>query len=89
MAWQIELSSSAERDLDSLDLEIGRRVLKFLYERVANLENPRSLGQALTGSDLGSLWRYRVGDYRILCDIQDQRVLILVVEVGHRREVYR
>ncbi|MGC2639765.1 MAG: type II toxin-antitoxin system RelE/ParE family toxin [Acidobacteriaceae bacterium] len=86
MAWKIELSRAAEHDLDGLDSEIARRILKFLYERAAKLENPRSAGYALAGSKLGNMWRYRVGDYRILCDIQDQR---LVVHIGHRREVYR
>jgi mRNA interferase RelE/StbE len=89
MAWKIELSRQAEHDLDDLDPQIARRILKFLYERIAKQENPRSPGHALTGSQLGNLWRYRVGDYRILCDIQDQRLIVLVVEIGHRREVYR
>jgi mRNA interferase RelE/StbE len=89
MAWKIDLSRDAERDLDGLDPQIARRILRFLYERIARQENPRSTGQALTGSTLGNFWRYRVGDYRIVCDIQDQRLIILVVEIGHRREFYR
>jgi mRNA interferase RelE/StbE len=60
-----------------------------LRQRLATLEDPRSTGKALTGPQLGEYWRYRVGDYRILCDIQDGRLLILVIEVGRRREVYR
>lgn len=89
MAWKIELSPAADRELDRLDRAIARRILKFLYGRVAKLENPRSLGHALQGSRLGDLWRYRVGDYRIICEIQDKRLVILVVSAGHRREVYR
>lgn len=60
-----------------------------MQERVANLENPRSLGQALQGSEFGHYWRYRVGDYRIVCDIQDKKIVVLVLRIGHRREVYR
>ena len=63
--------------------------MKFLLERLANLENPRSLGEALQGRHLGEFWRYRVGDYRIVCKIQDDHLVILVIKVGHRREVYR
>lgn len=68
---------------------MARRLTAFLRERVAPLENPRSLGEALTGSHLGQFWRYRVGDYRIVCDIQDRQVVVLVLKIGHRREVYR
>jgi mRNA interferase RelE/StbE len=57
--------------------------------RIANHDNPRQSGQALRGSDLGNFWRYRVGDYRIICDLQDERLVVLVIEIGHRREVYR
>jgi mRNA interferase RelE/StbE len=89
MAWKIELSHQAEHDLDDLDSQIARRILKFLHERVAKLDDPRSIGYALAGSQLGSFWRYRVGDYRVLCDLQDQRLIVLVVEIGHRREIYR
>jgi mRNA interferase RelE/StbE len=89
MAWKIELSPAADRGLTGLDHTVARRILKFLYERVANLENPRSLGQALQGSVFGSLWRYRVGDYRIVCEIRDKELIVVVVRIGHRREIYR
>jgi mRNA interferase RelE/StbE len=89
MAWKMELSPSADRGLDDLDHPIAQRILKFLYERVAKLENPRSLGQALQGSKFGEYWRYRVGDYRIICEIQDKKLVVLVLRIGHRREVYR
>ncbi|MGA7884322.1 MAG: type II toxin-antitoxin system RelE/ParE family toxin [Acidobacteriaceae bacterium] len=72
-----------------MDAQIARRITAFLRERVASLDNPRSLGQALQGSELGHLWRYRVGDFRIVCEIQDAKLIVLVVHVGHRREVYR
>jgi mRNA interferase RelE/StbE len=89
MAWKVELDRAAERDLDKLDPQIARRILKFLYGRVAVLEDPRSIGEALKGSKLGEFWKYRVGDYRIISSIEDSAVRILVVEVGNRREVYR
>jgi mRNA interferase RelE/StbE len=89
MAWKVELDRDAERDLDKLDPQIARRILKFLYERVARLEDPRSIGQALKGSKLGEFWKYRVGDYRIISSIEDAAVRVLVVEIGNRREIYR
>lgn len=89
MASKIELSAQATRELDKLDPPQLKRILKFLNERLAPLENPRSIGQALRGSELGEFWKYRVGDYRLICKIEDQRLLILVLHIGHRREVYR
>lgn len=88
MAWNVDLSPEVDRQLDRLDPQIAHRILKFLYERVAPLEDPRSIGDALHGSKLGEFWKYRVGDYRLICSIEDKLVLILVVRVGHRREVY-
>jgi mRNA interferase RelE/StbE len=89
MTWKIELAGDAERELGKLDLQVARRILKFLHERVAPIEDPRSIGEALKGSRFGELWKYRVGDYRIVASIEDDMVLILVVRFGHRREVYR
>ena len=89
MAWKVELSPGADRDLDKLDPQHTRRILKFLFERVALLEDPRSIGEALQGQRLGEFWRYRVGDYRLVSKIQDDRLVVLVIKVGHRREVYR
>jgi mRNA interferase RelE/StbE len=88
LAWKIELSVEADRRLDKLDPQIARRILSFLRERVAPLENPRSIGEALHGPKLGDFWKYRVGDYRLICAIEDEQILILVLRVGHRREVY-
>ncbi len=87
--WSIEFEKEAEKDLKKLDKPVQRRIVKFLRERVAVLENPRSLGQALAGSTLGDYWRYRVGDYRVIVDIQDGRLCVQVVRLGNRREVYR
>jgi mRNA interferase RelE/StbE len=89
MAWKIELSTQAAHALHKLDPPQAKRILKFLNERLAPLENPRSIGQALHGSELGEFWKYRVGDYRLICKIEDGRVLILVLRIGYRREIYR
>lgn len=89
MAWKVEIDPAAERELDKLDPQVARRVLRFLSERVAGSENPRSIGEALQGSRLGEFWKYRVGDCRIVARIEDERLLVLVVRVGHRSQVYR
>jgi len=89
MAWKVELSLQADRDLSKLDPKQARRILKFLFERVAKLDDPRSIGQALHGSRLGEFWKYRVGSYRLISKIEDDRLLVLVLRIGHRREIYR
>jgi mRNA interferase RelE/StbE len=89
LPWIIKYTESAQRQLKKLDKSVALRVLDFMDERVAVLVDPRAAGKNLVGPKLGSYWRYRVGDVRVICDIQDQEVLILVVEIGHRREVYR
>ena len=88
MDWSVELSAGAVRELGKLDPQIRRRILKFLNERVSKLDDPRSLGKALSGPRFGEFWRYRVGDHRLICKIEDDRLLVLVLRVGHRREVY-
>lgn len=89
MAWKVEFDPAAERDLNKLDPQITRRILSFLHGRVALLDDPRSIGDALKGSKLGEFWKYRVGDYRIISSIEDGALRILVVKIGNRREVYR
>ncbi len=89
MVWQIELSPLALKNLSQLDQQIARRILKFLHDRLATLDDPRSIGEALRGSRLGEFWKYRVGDYRIIASIEDDQVLVFVVRIGNRREVYR
>lgn len=86
--WKVELDREAKRDLDKLDPQVTRRIERFLYERVAPLDNPRSIGEALQGSKLGEFWKYRVGDWRIICEIQDAKLVVIALRVGHRREVY-
>lgn len=89
MAWKVEWSKGAERDLENLSSEVEKRVIDFIENRIVSLENPRDIGEALRGGKLGHLWKYRVGDYRVMASIEDDIVKILVVAVGHRREVYR
>lgn len=89
MAWQIELSETAEKQLAKLDKPVAKRLLGFMRERLASLDDPRSIGQALRGSELGEFWKYRVGDWRLVCQIKDAKILITVVRLGNRREVYR
>ena len=88
MAWTIEYAETAKKQLRKLDKLTARRIVDFMDERVARGNDPRELGKALKGS-LGSLWRYRVGDYRVFCDIQDGVMTVLVLQIGNRREVYR
>jgi mRNA interferase RelE/StbE len=89
LAWQIELDDAAKKDLAKLDKPVAKRITAFIRERLAVLDDPRSIGDALKGSRLGELWKYRVGDYRIIADIEDGALKILVVKIGNRREVYR
>jgi mRNA interferase RelE/StbE len=89
MAWRVEFTKNAARDLDKIDRQDRRRILGFLRDRIESSPDPRALGEALRGKDLGQFWKYRVGDFRIICDIQDRLVLVVVVRVGNRREVYR
>jgi mRNA interferase RelE/StbE len=89
MAWRIEFDPAAERELRKLDAQAARRILRFLFERILGTEDPRSLGAALKGSRFGGLWRYRVGDHRIIAQIQDRVLIILVLRVGSRGDVYR
>ena len=89
MAWRIELTATAARQIGKLDKSEAKRITNFLRQRLATLDDPRSTGKALTGPQLGTYWRYRVGDYRIICDIQNGALCVLVIEVGNRRDVYR
>jgi len=89
LAWTIDYTETARKQLRKLDQQTARRIVDFMDERIATQEAPRSTGKALTGPLFGSYWRYRVGDYRIICDIQDGALRVLVIEIGNRREVYR
>jgi mRNA interferase RelE/StbE len=85
--WRIEFDSDAVRDLRKLGAESERLILRYLRQRIATSEDPRRFGRPLT-ADLKGLWRYRIGDYRIVASIEEDRFVVLVVTVGHRREVY-
>lgn len=89
MAWTIDYADPALRELRKLDPAVARRVVDFMSERVAKHPDPRSIGSPLTGPLLGQFWRYRVGDWRVICDIQDARVTVLVVKIAARKHVYR
>lgn len=89
MTWRVEISDKAKKNLAGLDKADAKRITDFLRTRVATLDDPRSLGEALKGSRLGDFWKYRAGDYRIIASIEDRALRVLVIRVGNRREVYR
>jgi mRNA interferase RelE/StbE len=89
LAWRIELTATAVKQLGKLDKNEAKRITDFLRNRLALQDDPRKTAHALVGPQFGAYWRYRVGDYRLICDIQDGALRILVIEVGNRREVYR
>lgn len=87
MTWTLEFLPSADKALGRIDGAAAGRILNEL-EEISRLEDPRSRGRAAAGN-LAGLWRYRVGDYRVICDIEDDALVVLVVGVTHRSEVYR
>jgi mRNA interferase RelE/StbE len=89
LAWTIDYTETARKQLRKLDKQTARRILDFMDERIAGQEDPRRTGKALTGPLRGAYWRYRIGDYRIICDIQDGALRVLVIEIGNRRDIYR
>ena len=89
MVWIIKYTESSSKQLKKLDKQTALRVLDDMDERVAVLSDPRSLGKNLKGPKMGEYWRYRVGDVRVICNILDGQMTVLVIEIGNRREVYR
>ena len=89
MAWIIKYTESSSKQLKKLDKQTALRLLDYIDERVAVLADPRSLGKNLKGPKMGEYWRYRVGDIRVICNISDGQMTVLVIEIGNRREVYR
>jgi mRNA interferase RelE/StbE len=89
LVWTIDFQATAVKNLKKMGHSESARIRAFLHQRVTTLDNPPQLGAALEGPRFEHLWRYEVGDYRIICDIQDQKLVVLVIEIGHRREVYR
>ena len=86
--WRIEITRTAEKQITKLSRDAQRSIQRFLRERLAPAGDPRQWGKPLHG-EKRDLWRYRVGDYRLICEIQDEKVIVLVLEVGHRKDVYR
>ena len=88
MTWQIDFTNTAAKQFAKLDKPIKQRIIDFLEQRLARLDNPKQIGKALQG-ELSEYWAYRVGDYRILTQHENNQLIILVVEIGHRKEVYK
>ncbi|TYB83734.1 type II toxin-antitoxin system RelE/ParE family toxin [Oceaniovalibus sp. ACAM 378] len=88
LAWKIEVTEKAAKQIKKLGTADSRRIRDYLRDRIAPLDHPRQLGKPLQGSELGCYWRYRVGDYRILCELHDHEMIVLVIEAGHRRKIY-
>jgi mRNA interferase RelE/StbE len=88
LAWTASFDPRAFKELERLDRIVQRRMVKFLQDRVLRRDDPRNLGKAMAGDKAG-LWRYRVGDYRLICQINDQAESIRVLRVSHRKEAYR
>ena len=89
MVWTLEIAPGVDKDLKRIDPVQKRRITKFLRDRLVSIESPRDIGEALTRHPWSGYWRYRVGNYRIVCHIEDSRKRILVTRIRHRREVYR
>ena len=89
LVWKIEFRESAKKDLKKLNNAISKKIIKWLEERILSGADPRLWGKQLKGDILGDMWRYRVGDYRILCLIKDNVVIIEVISIGHRKDVYK
>ncbi len=87
-AWRIEITRTAEKQIKKLGQAAQKAIQRFFRERLAATDNPRQWGKPLRG-EKHDLWRYRVGDHRLICDIQDEKVVVLVLEVGHRKDIYR
>ncbi|PLY00116.1 MAG: type II toxin-antitoxin system mRNA interferase toxin, RelE/StbE family [Desulfuromonas sp.] len=87
MAWKVEFSNVAERQIHKLDRHVQQRIIDWLSDRIEGCKDPRHFGEPLKGGKAG-FWRYRIGNYRILCELQDDRLVVLALNVGHRREIY-
>jgi len=88
LVWTFEITRTAERQIKKLDSPSQKSIIRFLRERLKSAQDPRQWGKPLHGDKRG-LWRYRVGDYRLICDIHDEIITVVVLEVAHRKDVYR
>lgn len=86
--WQVKLKGSAAKSLKSLDVVVKQRIERFI-DQLIDADNPRLYGKALQGKKYTGLWRYRVGDYRLICQIKDDELVILFLEIGHRKDIYK
>lgn len=88
MAWRIEFDAQVEHDLKKIDREVQRRIMRYLGEKIATGKDPRRFGVPLR-RELSGLWKYRLGDYRIICRIEDKKVVVFVIRIGHRKDIYK
>ena len=88
LAWTLRISDTAKRQLKKLDRSTAQTLLRYMHRLLLEAENPRQRGKALT-ANLAGLWRYRAGDYRLICDLQDGELVVLVLQIAHRSEAYR
>ena len=88
MAWKVEFEKEARKELKKIDPQQAKRILKYLFERIVGNEDPYRFGEALK-YDLSGLWKYRIGDYRVICHIESEKMIVLVVRIGHRKGVYQ
>jgi mRNA interferase RelE/StbE len=88
LVWRVEWEDEAVKELKALDTRAQRAIVRYMRDRIATEEDPRRFGDPLR-KDLKGVWKYRVGAYRVICSIEDQKVIVLVVRVGHRRNVYK
>ncbi|OPX34904.1 MAG: addiction module toxin RelE [Desulfobacteraceae bacterium 4484_190.1] len=87
MAWQINITKTAKKQIEKIDSSVKKKILNYLKTRIATDEDPRRFGAPLC-RDMAGLWKYRIGNYRIICEIQDQKVTVLVLRLGHRSKIY-
>lgn len=88
MDWTIKIKKTAEKQITRLEKRVQKRIVNFLKERLLKSDDPRRQGKKLTGNK-GDLWRYRVGDYRLICKLKDNELIILLLAVGHRKNIYK
>lgn len=88
MVWKIEYLKSIQKEVRKIDRTSQKKIREYLENKVAKMENPRDIGKALKG-EMKELWRYRIGDYRAICEIQDKSITVLVIHIGHRKNVYK
>ena len=89
MKWKLKYSKKADKQLGKLDKSVSKIITQWLLKNIHNCDDPRRHGKMLTGGDLAGQWRYEIGDYRVLCEIQDKNIIVLALNVGHRSKVYK